>query len=486
MYLDSFFKNAPHIEINQLSCDSRVPMKDCIYFCIKGIKYNGHEFINEAIENGANVIVYSDEVDTNLNAIFVKVNNVDDTLNSIASKFYDYPSSKLENYVVSGSYGKSSVCYIINHLIRDTKKCASIGILGINDGDVNLTVNQATLPMLDNQKYMKAFVDNGCRACTFEARALALSYKKLDGVNPKAFIYTTTSFESSDYKELGSNYIDSLKRYLYTLDNDCLVVLNRDDLTYEELKNASSENFVSYGKNEDADYVISNIVINNNSTTFNIRFNNLEYSINSPLISEANVYNLTASIAALNTLGYDLQELIDKLQSLSPLDGVYDRLKFDDYNIIVDCAYSVDSYNKLLDFAEETTDDNSKIITLVSINYSDTEARLKPLIGTVDNKSDLLILTVDDTYEETGSSTLKEASSLVEKHNSIRIEDREGAIEEAIELMNKGDTLLIVGKGNENFMFQALVKKEYNGDKNIAYKYMNKRLKEENLIENML
>ena len=480
MYLNELFKNAPGIVINQLSCDSRLPMKDCIYFCVKGIKYNGHEFVDEAINNGANVIVYSDEIDINKNAVFVKVSNVDDVLNQVSSKFYDYPSSKLETYVVGGTKGRSSVASFINTLISPYKKCGSIGVLGINDGNDTRLSNQATLTILDTQKYLYDFVANGCEACTLEAKTLALSYKKLDMINPNSFIYTTTSFESSDYKELGLDYFDSLKRYLYTLDNSTIVILNRDDISFKELYNAAGDRKVSYGKNSESDYLISDIELFNNYSSFTLT-HNLSYKITTSLIGEANIYNLVAAIVSLVEEGYEINEIIKNINLIENVDGVYDRLNFDDFNIIVDNANTSDSYSKILDYAIKVTDKNNKIITLVSLNSSDSINRIQPLVEISDNKSDLLILTVDDTYEDNGQEALENASSFVKKHNYLVIADREGAIEESIELLNKGDTLLILGKGNENFMYQGLVKKTYYGDKNNAYKYLNKRLKEENI-----
>lgn len=481
MYLSELFKNAPSINIEQLSCDSRVPMKDCIYFCVKGIKYNGHEFVDEAIDNGANVIVYSDDIDISRNAIFIKVNNVDDVLNQVSSKFYDYPASKLETYIVGGTKGRSSVTSIINDLLKDIKKCCSIGVMGINDGDNLLLSNQATLTILDTQKSLDTFVKNDCKVCTLEAKTLALSYKKLDMINPNVFIYTTTSFESNDYKELGLDFTDSLKRYLYTLDNNTICVLNRDDSTFNELYNAAGDNKVSYGKNIESNYLISDIKYSNSSTSFNLT-HGTTFRIKTSLLGEANVYNLTASLVALFEMGYDKETIINSIYNIERIDGVYDRLNFDDYNIIVDNASTSDSYKTILDYAKEITNDNNKIYTIISCNSSDSASKIKPIVEIADNNSDEIILTVDDTYEDNGQEILDTAASFISKHNYLAISDREGAIEEAIELLNSGDTLLILGKGNETFMYQGLVKKSYNGDKNVAYKYMNKRLKEENTL----
>lgn len=481
MLLSELFKNAPDVLVEQLSCDSRLPMKNCIYFCLKGIMYNGHEFIDEAINNGATIIVYSENIDTNRNAIFIKVNNVEDVLIQVSSRFYNYPAEKLESYIVAGTYGRSSISTIIKELVSNYKKCAYIGIFGIDDNESTLLSSQPTLTILDNQKYLDKFVKNDIKACVLEAKTLSLAYKKLNMIKPKAFIYSSTSFESTDYIELGKGYNDTLKRYLYSLDDNTLVVLNRDDSTYEELYKASGERKVSYGKNENSDYVISGINVFNDRTVFTLKHKRI-YQIRSPFLGEVNVYNLTAALVSLAENGYELDDLVTHINNLETIDGVYDRLKFDDYNIIVDCATTYDSYKKILDYANNVTNETNRVVTLVSINSSDGEQRIKSNIQIADNNSDLLIVTIDDTYEDDADEQIKLAVSYISKCNYLVINDREGAIEEAIELLNKGDTLLILGKGSENYEYQGLVKKSYYGDKNIAYKYMNKRIKEESLI----
>lgn len=483
MYLNDFFKNAPRIEINQLSCDSRLPMKNCIFFCIKGIMYNGHDFIDEAISNGANVIVYSDDIDINKNAIFVKVNNVDDVLNQVSSKFHGYPASKVDAFVIAGTDGRSSVSSIINHILSKKDKCASIGVFGINSGDKNLYSSHPTLPILDNQKYLEQFVNDGCKSVTFEATALSLSYKKLDMLKPKAFIYTNTCSDSNEYKQLGLDYYDTFKKYFYSLEEDTVVVLNMDDDSYDIFSKACSSNYVTYGENIAAKYCISNIRLSFKNTEFDLRVGKEIYSVKSPLLGEPNVYNLVAAIAALNSIGYDINYLIDSISDIECIDGIYDRLKFENYNIIVDCASAYDSVEKIHQFAKKVIDKNKRIISVISINTTDNEYRLEKLINIVDEYSDLIILTADDTYEDDINSTMIKTSSYIKKHNYLTIEDREGAIEEAIELINSDDCLLILGKGNENFMYQGLVKKTYIGDKGTAYKYMNKRLKEEDLVD---
>ena len=165
MYLDELFDNVPHLEIDQLSIDSRVPMKNCIFFCIAGIKDDGHDFVKEAVKNGASVIVYQNDIDTSFDAIYIKVNDTIDCLNAIVSKFYNYPSDRLEIYLTSGCEGVSEISYIIHNLVKNFKECASIGVNGIFYGDNQLLNNNRTLTILDSQRYLSEFVKNDIKAC---------------------------------------------------------------------------------------------------------------------------------------------------------------------------------------------------------------------------------------------------------------------------------------------------------------------------------
>ena len=125
MLLNRLFKDAPEIEIEQLSIDSRLSMRNAIFFCLDGIKYDGHDYVEEAISNGAVVIVYSKELPVKYEAIYIKVANVNKTLTKVANIFYDYPAAGIEKYVVSGNYGRSSVASFIGYYLNTFTSCGS-------------------------------------------------------------------------------------------------------------------------------------------------------------------------------------------------------------------------------------------------------------------------------------------------------------------------------------------------------------------------
>lgn len=479
MLLNELIKNAPSIEINQLSCDSRLPMKNSIFFCLKGVKYNGHEYVKEAIENGAKAIVYSEDIDTSFNAVFIKVNDVNDILAKISNIFYDNPSKKIETYLTAGSYGRSSINKIIYNLCANYKTCGYIGNNGIKYLDNSFISNVPSLPLLDNQKFLYEMVKNKVKLCTLEADYLSFEFKKFNFLQPSCFIYTNTS---NSKIALDEKYYQSFVRYLYTLDEKSVVVLNADDPSFDYLYKAAGINKCSYGQSDYADYLIGDIVLEANKSRFSIKHDSNTYLIETKLIDLNNVYNLTAALAALNENGYPLKELIELISTIPQLEGVVERLNYNDFNIYVDCAYTVDSHKRLMNFAKRITK-NNKTIVVLSINTTDDKNRMKQLVEVCDDVASNLILTEDDSLQADINDYLDIASSYAKKSLCLKVEDRASAIEEAIELLNHNDNLFILGKGSEKFIYKSLIKQNYEGDKDLAIKFMNKRLREEKEVK---
>lgn len=471
MYLDELFKGTPHIEIKQLSIDSRMPMNNCIFFCVEGIKDDGHDYVKEAIKNGANVIVYSKDIPTNDKAIYIKVNDTADCLNSIAPKFFDNPANKLDTYVTSGCNGITSVTYILYKLIKNFKSVASIGSNGIFYGDNHLLSNVPTLTIIDNQRYLKQFVDENIKAVCLEADCLALSYKKLDAIKPNVFIYTSTNEYAPYYQEMDVNYYDVMCNYMYTLDDSTIVLLNKDDIAYEELNKACGENTYTYGTNTEADYVISDIKLNAYNSSFTLSYQDESYEFNTKLVGLRNVYNVVAALCALHQTGYDFNELMLILPFIEPLEGVFEPVSTDhSFKIYVD---ECDDYNSLklsFKFLKSLLPPNKKIVVLFGINYNDEKETIKDTGELISKYANRVILTEGNTYNGNVSTLLKGASKYFEKCMPLIIEDRSVAISSAVELLNSDDILLILGKGKEKYIIRNLGKEAYDGDKQVALK----------------
>lgn len=483
MLLNEVFKNAPAIEINQLSCESRIPMKDCIFFCVKGVKYDGHDYIEEAVNNGANVVIYEDDVEIHSKAIFIKVKSVVDTLVKISNIFYGFPSTSLQTFVTTGSYGKSSVSTIIYNILNTITSCAYIGTYGIKYNDSALVSKEPTLTILDNQKYLKLFNDNDIKCVTFEASTIGLQYRKLDFITPSAYIYTNTGVNSSDYSKVDNKYLQVHCNYLYSLPQSTVIVLNRDDTSFVELSRSAGSNQVSYGKDFNSTYQILDIKLFNNGTSFAIKDHGIAYFISTKLLGETSVYNIAAAYVALREVGYKAEEIIEGIKQIEPLEGIMEYgFGSDEYNLLVDSAYSIDTVRPILDFVSKVTAKKNSIISIIAIDENESKKDIGELVNLLKEKVDAVILTSDDSIDFNAGDNIKYASKLLANKRHLLVEDRETAIEEGVNLLNSGDYLVLLGKGRKNFIFRGDEKIPYEGDKNLAIKYMKIRKEEENEI----
>ena len=479
MLLNELFSGAPEIQIRQLSVDSRLPMEDAIFFCLNGIKYDGHDYIDEAVSNGAKVIIYSRDIQRKEKAIYIKVSDVNKTLKKTARLFYGDPGKGIVKYVVGGNYGRCSVTSFINHFLNKKEKCGYVGILGIRYDRTELKSSVTTLNALENLKILQTMKENGISSCTFEANASSLNLQKLDSIDPSFFIYTCTDTNSNESQL--NEYFSYFRRYLYTLENATKVLFNADDVSYMDLCDCV-DNYVTYGLYEDADYRISEISVTSEGIRFNLNHEGEKYSVNCSLQGSVNVYNLTAAIAALHQKGYPLPEIIEGMKDVSCVDGVMERCD-PQYNVIVDAAYDISSINEICLYAKKVSEGH-KAIGVISINYTDGDSRLEKIMQICQKNLDVTILTENESLEGEVMKILSHCDKYTRKDSRvIHCDIRSQAIKNGIEIMNRGDTLIIIGKGNEKFLSMGLGKEFYQGDRYYAQRYLERRRKEEELIE---
>ena len=476
MKLNLLFKNAPDIEIEQLSTDSRMPMNNALFFCLDGIKYDGHKFVDEAIKNGAIAIIYSKDIDTSKKAIYIKVNDVNETLIKAADIFYNHPSEGINKYLVSGCYGRSTVSSFINYYLNIKDTCGYIGIFGINYNDKHLDITFPALTPLENIKILDTLKSNNIKNVVFESSVISLFYKKANVIKPNVFVYTNTSKFCSDYRVCNNYYFENIRRYLYSLEDDTCVLFNRNDESFEELHD-SVNNYKTYGEDPKSDYIISDISLNLNSTSFKLTYLDKEYVVNTKLLAVSNVYNLTAAIASLNIMGNDIEDIVSTLNDFNYIEGVMERVS-DEYNIIIDCGKEIDNIKNSIEFAKSVTKGN--IVCIVPINYSDSDVKLKQMIEYLENNADKIILTENETLQGEAMSILSRCNKYISTKKVIEIAYRSVAIENAINILHEDDTLIIFGKGNEKFLDMSLGKERYLGDKFYTDKYINIRKDDEN------
>ncbi len=209
--------------------------------------------------------------------------------------------------------------------------------------------------------------------------------------------------------------------------------------------------------------------LRNDKTIFTLRCNNMEYEIETNLVAKFNLYNLVASIAALNQKGISITQMLPYLSNVTQIEGRVQRIDVGQpFNVIVDFAHTPDGVEKLCQYASAITPKGNRIIAITgSAGKRDTAKR--PKFGEIlDRYADMIILTEDDPRNEKPVEIAEEIAKGIRKTPYIIIEDRYNAIRQAVEMCAEGDTIVIMGKGDERFIYREFGREPYDGDDVIA------------------
>lgn len=470
MKLSELFENVPDIEIRSLMADSRKKRPDSIFFCVKGMMFDGHRFIEQAIQNGARVIIHSETIErSHEDVVYIKVRDVVKVFNQVADAFYGYPSHAMMMFGVTGTNGKSSIASIIRHLMSNIRPTGYIGTISIEYGSVKMPPLLTTPDIDDLHSILHDMVDAGMRACALEVSSIGLEQGRVDSIDFDVGIFTNLTHDHLDYHGTMENYFQAKKKFFDHLKEDAVAVTNADDPYGMKIVADCPCKVVTYAIDKPADYQILHYQLLADKTVFTLRCNGMEYELETNLVAKFNLYNLLGVIAALNQKGVSITQMVPWLRTIKQVEGRVERIDLGQpFNIIVDFAHTPDGIEQLCRFASEITPKTNRIIAITgSAGKRDTAKR--PIFGQLlDKYADLIILTEDDPRNEKAVDIANEIASGIKRKPYVIIEDRYHAINQAVELADPRDTIMILGKGDEKFMYRDFGREPYEGDDEIA------------------
>ncbi len=470
MKLSELFENVGDIEVQSLMADSRKKRPNSIFFCEKGMMNDGHRFVPQAIENGAKVIVHSEPLtEINPDITYIKVKNVNQVYNRVADAFYGFPSHHLMMYGVTGTNGKSTISCVIRDVLNHFRPTGYIGTIAIEYGSVKLPPLLTTPDIDDLHGILKDMVDAGIEACALEASSIGIEQGRVDAIDFDTAIFTNLTHDHLDYHGTMENYFQAKKKLFDNLKETAVAITNVDDPYGMKIVEDCPCRVVTYGIDNDADYRIVRYQLRRDRTIFTLRCNNMEYEIETNLVAKFNLYNLVASIAALNQNGYSITQLLPYIKEVSQIEGRVQRIDIGQpFNVIVDFAHTPDGIEKLCQYASAITSKGNRIIAITgSAGKRDTAKR--PRFGELlDRYADMIILTEDDPRDEKPVEIAEEIAKGITKTPYIIVEDRYNAIRQAVEMCDDEDTIIIMGKGDERFIYREFGREPYDGDDVIA------------------
>lgn len=472
MRLSKLFKNAPTTNVTGLCFDSRKVEPGNVYFCLPGMSHDGHEFIRQAVANGAICVVHSKELTKDQmpeGAIYIRVADVNDAMNKAARIFFSKPSDKMLMYGVTGTNGKSTISNIIRNIRNEMEPTGYIGTIAIEYGNVRLQPNLTTPDAIFLQEKLAEMVRHGMKACALEVSSHGLAQHRVDGINFDVAIFTNLTYDHLDYHGTMESYFEA-KSLLFSerVKPTGKSILNIDDPVYERLKKLSQAPVITYGIDKECDYRAINVQILPNHSMFYLVYQGKTYPVETNLVATYNVYNLLAAIAALHQTGMDLEKIIAACRNLPQIDGRLEQIDMGQpFHVIVDFAHTPDGMEKMFQFGRKIAG-NHKVISVFGSAGKRDVAKRKVFGELADKYCDYIILTEDDPRDENPEDIANQIKEGIHSTNQVFISDRYEAIRQAIESANDGDCVMLLGKGDEPFIYRENGRAPYKGDNVIA------------------
>lgn len=469
--IKQFYNLDKDVFVENIMVDSRNKLDNSIFFCLIGLTVDSHKFIDNAICNGAKVIVHSKDIENKKEDVtYIKVEDTRDSLNKFADYFYGQPSHNMKMYGVTGTNGKTTTSYITYDLLNKLNtKAGYIGTLGYEyDGKMN--EQYFTTPNInDLHSILKEINDAGCKACCLEVSSQGLDLHRTDSIDFDVACFTNLTHEHLDYHKNFDNYFDAKARLFENMKKDGVACINVDDEYGKKMIDRCNCKVVTYAIDCDADYRATNLVLNKDNSKFDLVYKNSTYKIETNLVAKFNVLNLLAAISSLVETEYKLEDIIPLLKDIKNVPGRCMHInEGQDFNVIVDFAHTPDGFIKILDYVRSITSNDNKIYVVFGMpGNRDKEKR--PICGKIaDDYGDEIILTTDDNHFEKAEDIVNEIAKGISKHTSNVILQRDLAIEHAIKACKAGDSVVILCKGNDNFFKDKDQIMPYEGDDKVA------------------
>ena len=434
--------------IKTIKINSKEILPGDIFVCTMGVTADRHDFIDEAIKNGASAIVVSRDVGKKS----VPVIKVDDTnleLRKLSAKFYDYPCDSLYMIGVTGTNGKTTVAEIIYQLLGEN--AAYLGTNGKKYKDKHVSIRN-TCPDVDRlYMYFREFLDNGCNTVCMEASSEAFYRHRLDDIKYDMGIVTNITGDHLNIHKTIENYVDCKCQLVRQVKDSGYSILNSSDKYFDKFKKEACGNIVSYGYKDSDTLKIVDYTLKRDKTIINFKYNNKTYEVISPLLGSFNVDNLAAAILCLLCKGISFDDIIKRVSNIKQIEGRMEIMPFvSKYTVILDYAYTTDALDNILTFLEMVKE--ARIITVTG-SAGGRESAKRPSMGKVVlEKSDYVIFTMDDPRYEDPNKIIDDLVSGSDKTNYERIVDRKKAIYKALDMAEDKDIILIAGKGRDDYM----------------------------------
>lgn len=440
-------------EITGIQSDSRIVLPGNLFVAVRGTEVDGHTYIASAVEKGA-VAVVCEEVpsETSSDCTFIRVEDSSDALGKLASAWYGFPSEQLTLVGVTGTNGKTTTATLLYELFRKLGYKAGLLSTVCNYVDDEAIPTSHTTPdPLTLHALLARMVDAGCEYAFMEVSSHAVDQRRISGLDFDGGIFTNLTRDHLDYHKTVENYIKAKKTFFDQLPAKAFALTNIDDKTGLVMIQNTAARKLTYSLRTLADFKAK--ILESHFEGTDLVINDREVTV--PFVGRFNVYNLLGVYGAAITLGEEPEEVLVALSTLQPVAGRFETIRSVlGYTAIVDYAHTPDALANVLNSIHEVLEGNGRVITVVGAGGNRDKGKRPLMAKEAVEKSDQLILTSDNPRFEDPDTIIQDMMAGLtpsDMKRTLCITDRTQAIKTAIMLAQKGDVILIAGKGHEDY-----------------------------------
>ncbi len=459
--LDELLKDVDYIRIEgdagviavNLEFDSRRISAGSVFFAVRGASHDGHAFIDNAVSAGVSAVV-CERLPGALkeNVCYVQVPDSAVALGMMASAHYGHPSRRLMLTGITGTNGKTTTASLLYRLFNEIgKRSGLISTVGYYIHERKISATHTTPDPVTLNRLLSEMADDGCEYCFMEVSSHAIDQKRISGLHFTGGIFTNVSHDHLDYHKTYDEYLRAKKMFFDGLDNEAFALVNRDDRRSGYMVQNTRANVKSFALKTMADY--RGAIIEKDVAGMLLDLDGSQVWVK--LIGNFNAYNILAVYAAANLLGAGNDDTLRLISSLTPVEGRFETIRSDEgVTAIVDYAHTPDALDNVVNTIRQMMGGKSKLITVTGAGGDRDKGKRPVMAAIAARNSHQVILTSDNPRSEDPESIISDMLKGIDKTDMgkvLCIANRREAIRAACRMGQKGDFVLVAGKGHETY-----------------------------------
>ncbi len=446
------FSGNSNKNITDIHYDSRQIVPGCCFTAIEGSRFNGNNFIGDAVSRGAEMVVSCNESDRNYkNPAWLRVKNVRKTLGVLSEIIFNYPLREKNVIGVTGTNGKTSVVSMIYGIKKRIEKPVKIGTLGMEINNIHKKSFLTTPEISDLFRFLSIDCNNNFDSVIMEVSSAALAMNRVENIEFSQAVFTNFSGDHLDFHGNMNSYFEAKLSLFDRLSGNGTAVLNIEDPMSDKIIDRINSKFITYGFNKNADVYPIDYKLSMNGIEAKIETPAGMIRIDCPLLGRINLLNILAAVASSTVSEVRIVDIEDGISGFQQITGRLNVVYKNDFTVLVDYAHTDDALKNLLISLRELTE--KRIILIFGAGGSRDKTKRPRMGRAACEYSDFVIVTSDNPRNEDPMEIISDIKKgFLDGFSEYVVEaNRKKAISAAISEADPGDIVVIAGKGHEDY-----------------------------------